>query len=344
MEEKDKKLLIVDDSEIDRTILKNILQDEFHIAETDNGYGALEIIRKTKGELDAVLLDVSMPQITGFDVLKLMRESNIDQIPVFLITSEATKDNVLHAAEFDVAEFIRKPFDREDILRRLKARLGVIPKTPLSNADMMETNKYIADLRALYNQYLSNTGRSSTHYSRMTDLMSILLKRYTAATPDAGLNNVKIKIISNAAYFCDIGYMLLPDNREHQPEKSKKQGSDLYQSHTVLGAGLIRLNYSKGCEYFVQICADMCAHHHERYDGKGFPHGVSGVKYSDFSQMCRLADEFDNFFCRRPEQNEPQFHLAINELKADKGAVSLTLLSLLLDSKADILTLYSTNA
>lgn len=120
-----KKILLVDDSETDRMILKNILGDEFHIVEAENGYAAVEMIPNMFKDLDAILLDVSMPVMDGFSVLQFMKESNIDNIPVFLITAEATHGNVEKAAYYNVCEFLKKPFEKEEILRRLRSRLGL---------------------------------------------------------------------------------------------------------------------------------------------------------------------------------------------------------------------------
>ena len=104
-----KKLLIVDDSEIDRLILKTILEDDFEIKEAENGYAAIEMLSRKMYIPDAILLDISMPLFSGFDVLRMIRDKQLVQCPVFLITSEATKDNVMRAAEFSIAEFISKP-------------------------------------------------------------------------------------------------------------------------------------------------------------------------------------------------------------------------------------------
>lgn len=114
MEER-KRILIVDDSEIDRTVLKSIMEDEFEVIEADNGYSALEIMLKKKEHLDVLLLDVSMPLLDGLNVLRILRENNLDDIPVFMITAEATKDNIEKASQYNITEFIRKPFNREEI-------------------------------------------------------------------------------------------------------------------------------------------------------------------------------------------------------------------------------------
>ena len=149
MKKNSKRILIVDDSEIDRTVLKNILQEEFEIIEADSGYSGLDIILKEKDSLDALLLDVSMPVLDGFGVLGILKEKTISVPPVFLITAEATRDNVQRAIQYNVSEFIRKPFDREDILKRIKLRLGIISECELRPEDVKMTQRYISDLKQI---------------------------------------------------------------------------------------------------------------------------------------------------------------------------------------------------
>lgn len=258
-----------------------------------------------------------------------------------MITAEATQANVERAAQYNVSEFIRKPFEREDILKRLKSRLGAVLKQNLTKQDVEETYKYIADLEAVYNKYLSNAGKDNTHYSRIVDLMKILLNEYSTMEKNAGINREQIEIISKAAYFYDIGNMLLPSNIKYGMVKQEEVGVDLYQTHTVSGADIIALNLSKHCEYFVNISTDMCTHHHERYDGNGFPHRVQGENNSIYTQMCKLADEFDELFFKYSEHQELQFKSVLNELRQDKGAYSPRVLSLLEKCQPAIILYYN---
>lgn len=343
MIDNNKQLLVVDDSEIDREVLKTILADDFDIIEAENGYEALEIIMKKRARVDAILLDVSMPVLDGFSVLQFLRENRVDDIPVFLISAEATKDNVQRAARYNISEFIGKPFEREEILKRLRSKLGVMAKHNLTQQDVMEIRRYISDLDALYNRYFLNTNEDNGHYLRMENLMKILLERFSLQDHGIELEQDQIDIISKAAYFCDIGNMLIPNTVGFRPAKQEETGNDNYQSHTLLGADLIRLNYSKNSEYFVHICADMCEHHHERLDGGGFPHRISGSNFSVYTQMCRLAEEFDNLFFKYREHNEMQFEYVINELMQDKGLVNEAVFSLLAESKFQIVIYYREN-
>ncbi len=332
-----KRILIVDDSEIEREVLKSILCDEFDVMEADNGYNALEVILEERERLDAILLDISMPVLDGFSVLALMRENEITDIPVFLITAEATKENVQKALKFNIQEFIRKPFDREEVLRRLKAKLGIVADMELSEEDIQETRKFINDAKEVYKKYLANFNKDTGHYLRMTALMKILLSKYAAN--NGGIERAQVDIISEAAFFCDIGFMMLPNT--FRGVTRDDMDNEAYQSHTFIGRDIVELNRSKPCAFFTQVCADMCMHHHERYDGGGFPDRIYGNNNSVYTQMCRLVDEFDRLYFKYREHNEMQFDFVISELAQDKGAVSPEVFQLLTASKFNIVMYYN---
>lgn len=293
MAQERKRLLIVDDTEIDRIILKSILCRDFDILEANNGNMAFEYITTRGDQLDAILLDIAMPHIDGFDVLRFIEDKQMTHIPVFLVTAEPTRDNVERALQYNIAEFIGKPFDREDVLRRLRSRLGVTPEYDLKNEALRETWAYIADLEALYKTYLTNLARDDSHYKIRTDLMRILLTSYNKTTRELKMNSDAVELVSKAAYFCDIGEILVPDKRLQIITAGQSKLQDLQQTHPLLGSNIIQLNRSKNCEYFVEICAGMCLHHHERFDGKGYPDKIVGKNNSVFNQLCRLVDEFE---------------------------------------------------
>ena len=337
MAQERKRLLVVDDTEIDRIILRRILSEDFEIDEADNGNTAFEYLI-TKGDtLNAILLDISMPNINGFDVLEFMKTKGLTHIPVFLVTAEPTRDNVERAIEHKIAGFIGKPFDREDLPRRLRSRLGVVPTYALNNEERKATSAYIADLEMLYQNYLANFGRDDARYRTMSDLMRILLNNYERKPWDIRLSAGVTDLICKAAYFCDIGEMFIPDKRLQNMEGLTKS-PEMQQGHTRLGSGLIRLNRAKSCEYFVEICADMCLHHHERFDGLGYPHGLEGKNLSLFNQMCRLVDEFMQQRAKFYGNGTKPIKFVVKRLMEDcPGMVDPRLYSLLEDCEPQIL-------
>lgn len=333
-----KQLLIVDDTEIDRIILKSILCRDFEIWEASNGNAAFEYITTKANQLDGILLDIAMPHIDGFDVLRFMEDKGITHIPVFLVTAEPTRDNVEKALKYNISEFIRKPFDREDVLRRLRSKLGVIPDYALSKEDLQATLAYISELELVYQKYLTNFGRNDSHYRVMSELMHILLTSYSRTVRDAKLTPNSIDLISKAAYFCDIGEMLIPDKRL---QIMMNQDQDLQYSHPALGASLIRLNRAKSCEYFVEVCSSMCLHHHERYDGHGYPDRLFEDNNLVYNQMCRLVDEFETLRSKFYGDKARPVQFVLRRLVNDStGMVAPPIYYLLEDCEPQIIDYY----
>lgn len=340
MAQEKKHLLIVDDTKIDRLVLKSILGDEFDVTEASSGNMAFEYITTRREQLDAILLDLSMPHIDGFDVLKFMKDKEIEDIPVFVITAEPTLDNVEKALKFRVDDFIGKPLDKEDVLWRLRSRLGIIPKFELTKDDVTETMKYISDLEAFYKSYLSNFGRDDKHYKTMADLMRILLTSYSKTSGGAKLTSDSITLISKAAYFSNIGEIMVPDKRI-SIMTGNMDTKGMEHAHTMYGFNLIKLNRSPSCKYFVEICSSMCLRHHERFDGKGYPHGISGKNNSIYNQMCRLVDEFAEKRSRFYGSNAKPIKYIIRRLvNDDAGIVSKEVSSLLDDCEPRIVSYF----
>ena len=332
-----KQLLIVDDTEIDRIILKSILCRDFDIDEANSGNAAFEYLTTKGDQLDAILLDIMMPNIDGFDVLRFMADKGITNIPVFLVTSEPTREHVEKAVQFNIAEFIGKPFDREDVLRRLRSRLGVVPEYDLKAEDLVTTKAYIAELQSLYRVYLANMGRTDEHYRVMTDLMRIMVSRYSKEL-GGRLQPEAIELIAQAAYFCDIGEMLVPDKRLQIMAGDNPNAADIQQNHTIYGSSLLRLNHDKACTYFVEICASMCLHHHERWDGRGYPDRLVDRNNSDFNQMCRIVDEFEGLRSKFYGDKARPVKFVMKRLANDhSGMVSPIITSLMEDCEQQII-------
>ena len=340
-----KRVLIVDDTEIDREILRNILKNDFDVMEASNGYAGLEIILGGKPQLDAVMLDISMPIINGFDILKQMKENHITDIPVLLITAEATKDNVKRAAEYNVSGFISKPFEPEFVLERVGAILNVDTSEPtytgaMTSGVLGDISSYEAKLKALYLNYLKNNNKDDEKCVTVSEVMRIVLREYAALTSDH-LDIANIDVISRASYFYNIGKMAVPDKLLITETHDDETNKNIYQNHTIIGAGIVNLNEMPSCKYFVQICADMCMHHHERFDGKGFPHKLRGEEISPYTRLCRIVIDFHEVFIRRKAFNYLQFGAAINDMKKDIGAYDPTLLSVFESCQPSIISYYS---
>lgn len=347
MSTKNKCLLIVDDSDIDRNILKNILANDFTIIEAENGFRALEILKESASEIDGMLLDISMPILDGFNVLRLLNKEGIRDFPIVMISAEALKENIQQAALFGVHTFIKKPFDSAIILNRIRSLFesGTVPvgnetiKADFTPETLESTNALISKLQRLYRSYLIQNNMSDANYLHVVEIMKILLEEYAAETKNTELSPTHIRIIAKAAYFYNIGKMIVPLEDMTQLQTEVRQ-RPVINSHTTAGAELIKLNNDPNTAYFTSICADMCQHHHERYDGTGIPHGLKGTANSIYTQMCSLVSVFVKSFFEKDEQNERQFNLVANKLAVENGAVHPDLIQMLKNCRGAIIDFY----
>lgn len=324
-------LLIVDDSEIDRSVLKNILEPVFKTVEAENGYEALKILgeKNSKTKIDGVLLDLSMPVLDGFDVLKILRGNGIN-VPVVVMTAEATKENVEQGLKYNISGFFGKPFNPHTVITKLRAIYNVHDEEGEEEAvheekaeeinivDVDASMVYFAQLKNVYESYLKNSNRDDAPYARTSELLSIMLEEYAAESRRSELDADRIMLISKAAFFYDIGRMGIPDDiiKHH---KTVDEGLVIYEDHAKIGAFMVRLNKERACSFFVDACAEICMHHHERYDGSGYPHKLQGGDITYYTGMLSLCVEFDRLFFKREEYNDIQFDFIMRELNIDVG-------------------------
>lgn len=340
-----KRLLLVDDSEIDRRILRNILSKRFEITEVANGYSALEILMSKNSGIEGMLLDISMPVLDGFDVLRVMAENKI-RLPVVLVTAEATAKNVTRASQYGISDFISKPYDSQTVLDKICRIFGVSldvekekdTEDKVIGSETYAVDSYISKLKAIYDTFLKNSGLDPSHCERVSKLTEILLIEY-GLTHKLELDVLDLKTMSKAAYFYNIGLMATP-SRCFASRDVPDSDRVIYQEHTVAGAKIVCLNEAASCKYFIRVCSDICMHHHERYDGRGFPHGLQGGDNSIHSSTASFAIAFDRIFNKRPDYNDMQFDFVLRELLRDRGAFSPDVVNIAKKCRYEIINYY----
>lgn len=353
------RLLIVDDSEIDRTVLKNILEPDFQTVEAVNGYEALKILEDTnQPNIDGVLLDISMPILDGFNVLKIMRE-NGSSVPVVLMTSEATKENVERGIQYNILGFLGKPFNPNAVISKLHSIYNIpepeeekdedeieVKQEDINEIDLNASMLYFSQLKNVYTSYLINSNLNDEPYKRVSDILAILLEEMAMEKMRTDLDREHIMAISKAAYFYDIGKMGIPDEVVRNNSNNKFYDDNslvIFEDHAKIGAYIVRLNKDKACSFFVDTCAEICMHHHERHDGKGYPHKLAGSDITYYTNMTSLCIEFDRIFIKCSDYNEMQFEFALREIEVDIGRFDRDYVNLLKSCQMEIINYYKHN-
>ena len=293
------QILIVDDSEMNREILTEMLQDDFRILEAENGEEALKMLKQYGTGISLMLLDIVMPVMNGFEVLAAMaREHWMDDIPVIMISSEGSEDYIRRAYEMGIADYIRRPFDAKIVYQRVFNTIKLYAKQrrliSLVADQIYEKEKNNRMMVGILSQIVEfRNGESGPHVLHIQTLTRLLLERLVQKTGQYGLSWSEQYMISMASALHDIGKIGIDEKILNKPGKLTKEEFDIMKTHTLIGATMLEnLKMYQG-EILLEVAYQICRWHHERYDEKGYPDGLVGEEIPISAQVVSLADAYD---------------------------------------------------
>lgn len=309
-------ILIVDDVELNRAILAELFSDIYHILEAENCREALDILEKDIDQVVMVLLDIVMPVMDGFEVLQEMTERKlIEQVPVILITSENSDRAALQGYQLGVSDIINKPFNPEVVKRRVANVIELfMHKSNLEKlvGKQIETLEKQANKLNQVNNFLIETlstavefrnCESGQHIKRIRHTTQILLEAISREYPEYELSPYHIEKISSASAMHDIGKIAIPDYILNKPGKLTSEEFEIMKAHCIRGCEFLQsIHYAQDEEYF-RFCYEICRHHHERWDGNGYPDRLKGDNIPIWAQVVSLADVYDALTSKRVYKN-----------------------------------------
>lgn len=302
-------MLIVDDEELNRAVIANLFQDEYQIVEAEDGLQGLEMISQYGNALSAVLLDVIMPRMNGLEVLRqLAKDEFAKRVPVFLITADASGQTMQEAYQLGVMDVISKPVVPYVVKRRVhsvvelyQARRRLSAQVELQREKLLEQTQQLAQLsmgmvEALATSIEFRSNESGTHVRRIHDITCHLLSN----TPlGAGLSQGEIELIGIASITHDVGKISIPDAILNKPGRLTPEEFDIMKLHTVKGAELLASIPQMRNHSSYHYAYDIALHHHERWDGRGYPDGLIGDQTPIWTQVVALADVYDALSTKR---------------------------------------------
>lgn len=293
-------VLIVDDSEMNRVILSEMLKDEYCILEADNGRAALDIVDRYGDELSLVLLDIVMPGISGFEVLAgLSRRSVGDNLPVIMISSEDSDDMVLRAYELGASDYINRPFDSRVVRRRVSNTIRLYAKQRrLTSLLSQQYNERVKNSRMLIDIMAGvmelRNGESGRHVTNIEKLTELLLGCLVQRSDTISLDNEERSTIALASALHDIGKMSIDDAILNKPGRLTPEEFEIMKTHTTMGADmLLELGSHHAGNALMEYAYQIARWHHERWDGKGYPDGLKGDEIPIAAQVVSVADVYD---------------------------------------------------
>lgn len=274
-----RKVLIIDDSELNRGILADMLCDKYEVLEACDGSEGIDVIQQYGSELSIILLDLVMPNVNGFDVLQFMnREELINNIPVITISSENNPETMHRSFKLGSTDYITRPYDETIVKNRIHNTIMLYAKQQKlidivaeqiyerekSNDLMINILSHIVEFR---------NGESGLHVVHIQIITEILLKHLIRKTDKYPLNISDIIMISSASALHDIGKISIPDEILNKPGRFTPEEFAIMKTHSAAGAKMLSQIEIYKDEPLIKFAHEICRWHHERYDGKGYPDG-----------------------------------------------------------------------
>ena len=298
-EDRKKTILVVDDLEMNRAILMELLGDEYNYIEAEDGVQAVSVLERMGTDIDLVLLDIVMPNMDGFSVLETMNRNKwIDDIPVIVVSGEKASLQVERAYELGVTDFIARPYDMLVVRRRVtntlllyakqKKLIGFVEdqiyEKEKNNSVMVDILSHIMEFR---------NGESGLHVRHVRTITDFLLRKLTLYSDRYPLTEEEITMTSIASALHDIGKIGIDEKILNKPGKLNDAEYEIMKTHSIIGAKMLDgLALHQG-NPLIRTAYDICRWHHERYDGRGYPDGLVGDEIPISAQVVALADVYD---------------------------------------------------
>ena len=294
------KILIADDSEMNRALLAEILKEQYDVAEAENGAEAISLLSKQRADFSLLLLDIMMPEMDGLEVLACINKYHWnDTLAVIMISADDSPANIKRAYDLGAFDYISRPFDLTIVQRRISntmflyARQQRLEKIISEQLQEQEKNNELM-ISILSHIVEFRNGESGLHILRVNTITKYLLKQLVQRTDQYFLSKADISLISTASALHDIGKISIPDTILNKPGRLAAEEFEVIKTHAMVGADMLSdLPIEQQEAPLVKVASEICRWHHERYDGNGYPDGLKGEEIPIAAQVVALADVYD---------------------------------------------------
>ena len=339
------KILIADDSEMNRELLAAILEEEYEIIQANDGVQAVDCLQRHAEEISLLLLDIVMPHMDGFEVLSYMNKEHwIDSIPVVIISSENSPIYIKRGYDLGATDFIEKPFDANMVLRRSANAILLGAKqrrmTSIVSNQIYEREKSSKLMINILSHIVEfRNGESGLHVLHIQTITEMLLRQLVQKENNRyALSKEQIRMITTASALHDIGKISIPDEILNKPGRLTAEEFAVIKGHSMAGANMLsELPLDQKEEPLVKTAYEICRWHHERYDGGGYPDGLKGEEIPVSAQVVALADVYDALTSERCYKDAYSHEKAIEMILAGQcGAFNPLMLECLLDISSSL--------
>ena len=298
-------VLIVDDAEMNRLLLRGILEEHYRVIEATDGEEGIEKIEEYRSELSIILLDIVMPKMDGFGVLEYLNINEIIQdIPVIMISSMNEDSAIRRCYELGISDYIRRPFSQDVVVTRVKNIVRLYQKQRKLQveirAQVEERERNSRVVMSIISHVVENrNGESGPHVIHVEQITEVLLDKLTELTDAYNLTKEDKKEIVLASSLHDIGKIGIDEKILNKPGKLTQEEYEIMKTHTTLGAAMVRQVQLEEDDSLIQYVYEICRWHHEKWDGKGYPDGLKGNYIPISAQVVSIADVYDALVSER---------------------------------------------
>ncbi len=358
-------VLVVDDQSANREALSELLKGSYKIKEAINGIEALEVISKNRESIAAMLLDLVMPKMNGQEVLAKMSEAKLmDDFPVIVCAGEGNLDVVEKCFAYGISDFIRKPFESDLVLQRVKRLDSLYHSRRESNdklkkfARVLQSQNKILEQQAKQQRsdnisLMDSLGtiveyrntENHEHIRRVKAFTKILSSHMMKEFPEYKLTEEQITQITAASALHDIGKIMIPDNILFKPGKYTSEEFDYMKSHTIRGYDIIAQIADNWDKELMDFCKQIARSHHEKFDGRGYPENLKGDKIPIAAQVVSVTDCFEALISESLYKKAYTFDVAFQMiLNGDCGAFNPKLMEAFRNSREEFKEIASKGA
>ena len=338
------RVLVVDDSDINREILTTILKNEYEVEEAASGSECIAAIKRYGADISVILLDLVMPGMSGFDVLDYMNDNHIiENIPVITITGDESDDSMRAAYEKGVSDYITRPFDARVVYRRVANTVNLYARQKRLIREIMHETSEKEKGETLLIEILSQVVEfgdgecmgNGSHARHMLNFTRLILEKLAEKTDKYNLNRREIELISTASALHDIGKAAIDRKIVNKKGKLTAVEYEIMKTHTVIGEEMLDNVVGYKDEPLVKCAKEICRMHHERYDGKGYPDGLKGDEIPVSAQVVSICDVYDALISKRSYKPAYSHEVALNMIKNGECGVFNPLIVQCLDEISD---------
>ncbi len=299
------QILIIDNSEINRNLLVQMLEGEYQIIQAGDGEHGMQLLEQYGRKIALVLLNINMQGIDGFEVLSYMnRRQWIEDIPVIMISGEDTETSIRYAYDLGAVDYINSPFDAKIVYQRVTNTIKLYAKQrrliSLITDQINEKEKNNQMMIRILSQIVEfRNGESGSHVLHINKLTEMLLDRLIQKTDQYQLDGQMISMIATASSLHDIGKICVDERILNKPGKLTKEEFEIMKTHAVIGARMLEHLENYQDEPMIKVAHEICRWHHERYDGNGYPDGLKADEIPISAQVVSVADVYDALVSKR---------------------------------------------